>query len=224
MTDYYVKSTIAFFIFGAFHSVASHEKFKDIVKKFLGEYFVLYWFRLLYCLISVYLFYYIFRPLLFSQMGGSILTGITQEMFLTFKLINLLGIIISYMAFVQIDYFEFWGISQAFDGCKILLKIKTQPDDKGIAGVDRLEISGIYKFMRHPMLVGGFFMALSVAFLSKVTMYYFFLYSFYMLVGGYYEEKRLRKNLGELYVKYAKEVGVFYPKTLNFKKRYLVND
>lgn len=163
--------------------------------------------------------YEVFRPLLL-KLDTFPLFAMSFETEYALKSLNLLGIVITYWAFVQVDYLEFWGVKQAWHGFKIQLKGGPLTPFRNLAGVERLEINGVFGVMRHPMLVGGFFMALAAP-PSQSSLTYLSFYTIYMFVGGYYEEKRLRKNLGVLYTKYAKLVGVFYPKTLNFKSRVI---
>lgn len=223
MLQVYLILVIYFLLFALFHSVCSQEWFKDILAKFTGTFFVEYFYRFIYCIISLVLLYEVFRPTLF-KLDNYPLFSISYELEYLLKIVNLLGIIITYWAFLQVDYLEFWGIKQLGIGIKKILHWDfTVETIHNVAGVERLEITGIYKFMRHPMLVGGFFMALAAP-PSEASLCYLLFYSIYMLAGGFYEERRLRKNLGELYEKYSKEVGTFYPKTLNLKKRTINHD
>lgn len=223
MIQVYTLLAIYFLFFAIFHSLCSQEWFKNYLSKITGNFFIEYFYRFVYCLISIILLYEVFRPTLY-QLSTYPIISITPEIEFSLKIINLIGIIITYWAFLQVDYFEFWGIKQLIIGIKKIMKKDFQIEPvKDVAGIERLEITGIYKFMRHPMLVGGLFMALAAP-PSEGSLCYLGFYSLYMFAGGYYEEKRLRKNLGELYVKYSREVGSFYPKTLNFTKRTINHD
>lgn len=213
---------LTFAIFATFHSVCSQEFFKKKLEHFFGFSFVEYYWRLIYCTLSIVLLYEVFRPLLL-MLDTYPIVQVSYEVEYYLKMLNFLGVLVTYWAFLQVDYLEFWGVKQAWLGLKTQFAGAPRVPFKSLAGVDRLEINGVFGVMRHPMLVGGFFMALAAP-PSQSSLTYLGLYTIYMLVGGYYEEKRLRKNLGSLYTKYAEQVGACYPKSLNFKPKVFTND
>jgi protein-S-isoprenylcysteine O-methyltransferase Ste14 len=72
-------------------------------------------------------------------------------------------------------------------------------------------VNGIYKWVRHPMLVGGLLFLLTSG-PSLNNLMYTAMYTAYMLIGGYYEERRLVRIFGEDYQRYREQVGAFFPR------------
>ena len=207
-----IRFTVFFVVFALFHSITAQEWFKEKLAAVTGEFFVENFWRVFYCIIS-------FLLLKFTVTDAMLAPHFTELVFFhPIWVYNILpfvffsGLVIIYWAFVQVDYFEFWGLRQAYRGIRILLK-KEDPvkaDKIEVAGVDRLEIKGIYHFCRHPMLTGGFLMIVGSP-PTISTLSYAGLIFIYMIVGSHYEEKRLHKNIGPAYAQYCKEVGGFFP-------------
>ena len=114
-----------------------------------------------------------------------------------------------YAAFIQSDYLEFWGFRQAWRGISVLQGGATS--EVKLFGTHRLEIKGVYGWVRHPMLSAGLlFLLTSGPSLNNIV--YTVMYTAYMLIGGYYEERRLLRIFGEDYRAYQRRVGAFFPR------------
>ncbi len=214
----FAVALLSFFAFGLFHSLCAQEAFKERLGRLTSDFFVEHFWRLLYCLISWFLLYEIF----FKQIWISFPRAFQDQLIFPLwyniarGLIGIIGVGISYAAFLQFDYFEFWGLKQVGTGLKIMFLrfvrgIQWAPPRRELSGVDRFEARGIYKVIRHPMLVGGFLISFSYV-STIVGMIYLCLFTLYMVIGGYYEERRLIKNLGSAYTQYMNDVGGFLPK------------
>jgi methanethiol S-methyltransferase len=201
-----------FFILGVFHSVAAQDWFKDILKNKFGGFFVDHFCRINYCIISLGLLK-TFEVFSYQSFGPNeplfIYPDWIQAILAT---LGLVGAILLYWAFVQSDFFEYWGIKQSFIGIVKCINpnIKWDPN-KTQFGTNRLETKGIYKFSRHPMLTGGFLMIVSEN-SRPSTFLYSFLFLIYVLIGIIFEERRLIRIFGNEYRKYKLEVGAFFPK------------
>ena len=78
-------------------------------------------------------------------------------------------------------------------------------------GTHRLVVDGVYGWVRHPMLVAGLlFLLTSGPSLNNII--YTAMYLAYMLIGGYYEERRLIRIFGNDYLRYRRRVGTFTPR------------
>jgi len=60
-------------------------------------------------------------------------------------------------------------------------------------------------------LVGGLLFLLTSG-PSVNNLIYTAMYAAYMLIGGYYEERRLVRIFGEDYLRYQAQVGAFFPR------------
>ena len=85
---------------------------------------------------------------------------------------------------------------------------------------DRLNITGIYSLVRHPLYFGNFFMWLGLA---MMTGNFWFIIAFTLAYWVYYErimyaeEQFLRKKFGQTYLDWAACTPAFIP-SFNFKK------
>ncbi len=85
-----------------------------------------------------------------------------------------------------------------------------QTEEK-LFGTHRLEVTGVYGWVRHPMLVAGLLFLLTSG-PSLNNLVYTGMYTAYMLIGGYYEERRMVRIFGEDYLRYRCRVGAFFPR------------
>ena len=86
---------------------------------------------------------------------------------------------------------------------------------------DKLNTSGMYSLVRHPLYVGNFFMWLGP---SMLTANFWFICSFCLFYRIYYErimfaeEQFLRNKFGAYYLDWAKDVPSFIPNFKNYIK------
>lgn len=162
--------------------------------------------------------YGVYEPL--YELGVGTVTSVTLPLWLLniLAVVFFLGVFLTYWAFLEFDFLEFLGVKQCFQGLRGLV-MGHRPVKREIAGTDRLVVQGVYHVVRHPMLAGGFLMSIAgPPFLG--TYLYSLLFFVYMMVGVFYEERRLVKNLGQQYLDYKNEVGAFFPKPKQFVKFY----
>jgi protein-S-isoprenylcysteine O-methyltransferase Ste14 len=208
----YWQSIAVFALFGLFHSVTAREPFKNALARWSSPFLVDHFWRLLYCLIT----FYWYNQILWTIWGlhpsnKGWLIGYPDWAWQIITAIHLGSIAVIYTAFMQSDYLEFLGLKQAWRG---LLAAFGWPEPRSAPkqfGTQRLEVTGIYGWVRHPMLVGGLLFYLT----SGPTLNTFvlaLLYALYMVIGSRYEERRLIRIFGLDYVAYRKRVGAFVPR------------
>jgi len=121
------------------------------------------------------------------------------------------SIALLYAAFLQSDYLEFMGLKQASRGALICCGRAAARSPLKQFGTRRLEVHGVYGWVRHPMLVGGLLFLLtngpSLNNLAIIPMYVL-----YMVIGCHYEEQRLIQIFGQDYLNYRNQVGAFLPR------------
>ncbi len=207
----YGPSLLAFGVFALFHSVCAQEPFKRTLARLTGSFFVDHFWRLIYCILSYGALYYGVSSLHWGRNTEYDFWVIIYPDWLwqTITLFHLLSIALMYVAFIQSDYLEFWGFKQAWRGIMALFGFATP--DAGLFGTHRLVEHGIYGWVRHPMLSAGLMFLLTSG-PSQNNIVYTLMYTAYMLIGGYYEEKRLLRVFGDEYRAYQRAVGAFFPR------------
>jgi len=214
----YGPSLIAFGAFALFHSVCAQEPFKHALARVTGSFFVDHFWRLIYCVLSYGALYYGIAALHWGRnMGYDFWVIIYPDwVWQLITLLHLISIALMYAAFIQSDYLEFWGFKQAWRGMATLLGFAT-PDAR-LFGTHRLVVHGVYGWVRHPMLAAGLMFLLTSG-PSQNNIVYTLMYTTYMLIGGYYEEKRLLRVFGDEYRVYQRAVGAFFPRVQLLRAR-----
>jgi hypothetical protein len=209
----YWESFAAFCAFGLFHSITAREPFKNALARWTSPLFVDHYWRLTYCLIS-FVWYY--------QIIGRLHWGLHPEydvwlirypewLWQSITAAHLGSIAVIYAAFLQSDYLEFLGLRQAWRGARVWRGRAEPRLPLRQFGSRRLEVSGVYGWVRHPMLVGGLLFLLTCR-PTQNTLVFTLMYAGYMVVGSRYEERRLIQIFGPEYGAYRNRVGGFVPR------------
>jgi protein-S-isoprenylcysteine O-methyltransferase Ste14 len=76
----------------------------------------------------------------------------------------------------------------------------------------KLVVNGLYRYVRHPLYTAGlaFIWLTPVMTLNLLAMNLGF--TFYILVGALYEERKLLKEYGEIYAQYQQETPMLIPR------------
>ena len=82
-----------------------------------------------------------------------IATRVTER--LRRRKVHLGSIAVIYAPLLQSDYLEFLGLRQAWGGLEAWLERPHSRSSPKQFGLQRLEVSGVYGWARHPMLAGG---------------------------------------------------------------------
>ena len=210
--DSYGASLTAFAVFGLLHSVGAQEPFKNALTRWTSLFFVDHFWRLIYCALSYWALYYGVAALHWARNTDYDvwLVAYPDWLWQIIVVLHLGSIALLYAAFLQSDYLEFLGFKQAYRGLLKLLGRAPPMSDIKLFGTHRLEDTGVYGWVRHPMLVAGLLFLVTSG-LSLNNIVYTAMYTGYMLIGGYYEEKRMIKVFGDDYRRYQQRVGAFFP-------------
>ena len=106
-----------------------------------------------------------------------------------------------FLATFMIDHFELFGLKQAYYHFK-------QHELPELTFVK----SGFYAYVRHPIMTGMLIGIWCVPMMSVSLLMMSIGFTAYILVGVYFEEKKLKRMLGEQYDVYCQEVGSIIPK------------
>ena len=209
----YWESLTAFFLFAGFHSLAAREPFKQALARSTSPFFVDHFWRLIYCAVSFVWYYQVIGTLHWGLHPGNDawLVRYPDWSWQVITSIHVGSVVLIYAAFLQSDYLEFLGLRQAWLGVQALRgRANTYPPLRQF-GAQRLEVSGVYGWVRHPMLVGGLLFLLTCR-PTQNTLVFTLMYAAYMIVGSHYEERRLIQIFGPDYGAYRNRVGGFVPR------------
>jgi protein-S-isoprenylcysteine O-methyltransferase Ste14 len=212
LQDYW-PSLLAFGLFGLLHSVGAREPFKQALARWTSPFFVEHFWRILYCALSFVALYSGVASLHWARHVENDVWLIVYPDWLwqVITVLHLGSIALLYVAFFQSDYLEFLGVTQAWRGILALCGRPASPTTLELFGTHRLVVTGLYAWVRHPMMMAGLLFLLTSG-PSLNNLIYTAMYTAYMVIGGYYEERRLIRIFGEDYVHYRARVGAFYPR------------
>ncbi|ABD68113.1 putative conserved integral membrane protein [Rhodoferax ferrireducens T118] len=209
----YGAALVAFVLFAVFHSVGAHEPLKHALARWTSPFWVDHFWRVAYCSLSFGALYGGVSALLWGRNGGNNvwLVDYPDWLWQALTILHLGSIGLLYAAFLQSDYLEFLGLKQAWRGLRVLAGRAVEPTPVALFGSQRLVTTGVYAWVRHPMLAGGLLFLLTSG-PSANNLVYTLMYTGYMLLGGYYEERRMVKIFGDDYLSYRIRVGAFCPR------------
>ena len=209
----YWPSLLAFLGFGALHSVCAQEAFKAWLARWTTSFFVEHFWRVTYCSLSYVALYDGIAVLHWGwhPTANGWLIDYPDWLWRTLLLGHLGALALTYAAFLQNDYLEFWGLRQAWRGLRTLLGRPAPSAPLELFGTHRLVVRGVYRWIRHPVLMGGFLFLITSG-PSKNNVVFAGMYLTYMLAGAAFEERRLIRLFGEAYSQYRREVGAFIPR------------
>ncbi|MFC5523631.1 NnrU family protein [Polaromonas jejuensis] len=216
LLENYGAALIAFSLFAVLHSIGAHEPLKNALARWTSPFFVEHFWRLVYCALSLAALYGGVAALLWGRHAeNDVWLFIYPEwLWQVLTAIHLGSIGLLYAAFLQSDYLEFLGLKQAWHGLRMLANRAAGPalaPSMALFGSQRLVTTGVYAWVRHPMLVGGLVFLLTSG-PSLNNLVYTAMYVIYMLAGSLYEERRLVRVFGEDYLRYRARVGAFCPR------------
>lgn len=212
LRDYW-PSLAAFGLFGLLHSIGAREPFKNALARRTSPFFVEHFWRLLYCTLSYVALYYGVATLHWARhVENDVWLIVYPDWFWQLiTAVHLGSIGLLYVAFFQSDYLEFLGFKQAWRGILPRLGRPARQPPLELFGTHRLVVDGVYAWVRHPMMVGGLLFLLTSG-PSLNNLIYTALYTAYMVIGGYYEDRRLVEIFGAEYLRYRDRVGAFFPR------------
>ena len=188
-----------FVVFSIPHSILASEKFKSAIAKKIGSLIAFY--RLAYNLLSLLSLYLIYE---LSPKPSITIYDLTFPFDLIVLIPQLAALAGIFWSFKYICVEEFLGISQInryFQG-----SYSSELDEEMT-----LLIGGPYKYSRHPVY---FFSIIFLLFRPTMDLFYltfFICISVYFYVGSIYEEKKLVRHFGDIYLRYQKSVPRIFP-------------
>jgi protein-S-isoprenylcysteine O-methyltransferase Ste14 len=97
---------------------------------------------------------------------------------------------------LQTDTLNFIGLGQLFQE-------KEQPS--------KLVVGGLYRYMRHPLYTAGLLFLWLTPSVSLNSLTLYIASTFYILIGAYFEERKLLREFGQAYAEYKKKTPMIVP-------------
>ncbi|MEZ0396234.1 MAG: isoprenylcysteine carboxylmethyltransferase family protein [Anaerolineales bacterium] len=191
---------LAVLCWGALHSWLASPQAKDLARRRLGERFMCFY-RLAYNLFAGLSFLPVLalviwlpdRPLyrLPLPWAGLMVAG------------QVLALVALTAGFLQSDPAEFLGLRQITGGC--------QRNDPLAARGGELIVSGLYRHVRHPLYTAGlaFLWLLPVMTVNLLALN--LALTIYIVIGAFFEERKLVAEFGEQYLRYRAATPMFVP-------------
>ena len=194
---------LAVLLWGFIHSLLASMTAKDLARRWLGEKLARFY-RLAYNL---------FAGLSFIPVLVIAAITIDQRLYIIplpwsalMVIGELLAVITLLVGFRQTDAWEFLGLRQLTEAAT-----SGQPDGPLDARRGHLVTSGLYRYVRHPLYSAG----LAFIWLTPVMTVHVLVINIsltvYIMVGAYFEERKLRREFGQEYANYAAVTPMFFP-------------
>lgn len=187
--------------FGAKHTYMAGDRFKNWYKNYFNEATT----RSTYVLATgVYVFVML---ALWAPLDGAIwqATGAYELVALAFVA---LGWSVLFSATFMINHFELFGLQQAWRAF-----VKLPPLTL------RFTQRGFYRWVRHPIMTGLLIALWSTPHMTTDRFIMAIAMTLYVFVGLFFEERKLKRNLGDTYKDYCQNVGMLLPK-LRLARKY----
>jgi len=179
--------------FGFVHSLLARASIKHLLQPLFGRAY-----RISYNLFSAL---YIGLVII----GGQIVLGensvkfeIGNELAYLAIVIQLSGVIIILFGLTQYDLGRFSGVTQLHQG------------DSLTADEEPLHITGMHRYVRHPLYLGAYLYLLGGA-VSEFGIQTALWGCLYLWVGTWFEERSLVKQYGRVYLEYKEKVPAIFP-------------
>ena len=183
---------IAVILWGIIHSFMASFRFKDFLRRTLGDGFMKFY-RLLYNIFSVVSFV----PILYLMVvlpnedlyqmpppwSGLMLAG------------QGISVILLFVAVLQTDTLSFVGLRQLFE------------EEKS----GRLIVSGFYRYVRHPLYTFSLLILWLSPTMSINSFIVYLALTVYILIGAYFEERKLVREFGQEYEDYRSVTPMLVP-------------
>jgi protein-S-isoprenylcysteine O-methyltransferase Ste14 len=198
-------ATLAFWCFALLHSTLVSHRFQKWVERRVGEVLMLAFYRLAFTLIN---------GVFLSILGLIILTIPDRNLYSTsgalcwaLRSLQIVGLVLLLLSARGVDLLEFVGLRQAL----YFLVHKEASEKVRPFREEGLDISGMYRVVRHPMYFSVLVMMWATPAMSLVYLTLALNVSLYFCIGSYLEERRLVAQFGPEYVRYQEQVPRLVP-------------
>lgn len=107
------------------------------------------------------------------------------------------AVVFVFIGILQRDLLEFFGLRQLVEETPVQS--------------EELFVKGLYRWVRHPLYTAGFVLMWATPVMTVNLLVFYLGLSLYLVIGAYYEERKLLQEFGEAYRRYQKAVPMFLP-------------
>ena len=189
--------TLAVLLWGVIHSVTASLGAKDWVRHALGN-TGLRFYRLSFNVFSVISFV----PILWLMiiLPDKVLYRVPAPWMYLFLVGQLTSVVLLVVGVLQTDTLSFVGLRQLIEG-------QERPS--------QLVTHGLYRWVRHPLYTAGLLFIWLTPVMSQNTLVVILAATVYIIVGAFFEERKLKREFGQEYEEYRSETPMLIP-GLNF--------
>lgn len=183
---------LALVLWGVVHSWLASHQVKNILQNKFSERFMR-GYRLLYNVFAVITFAAIFY--LMRILPDNLVYQVSAPRYILMFGGQLIALLIILLSVLQAGALSFLGLNQLFD------------KDKTAHNVTR----GLYRFVRHPLYTGILLFIWLTPTMTQNSLTVYLGSTLYILVGAYFEEKKLVQDFGDEYIQYMRKVPMIIP-------------
>jgi len=187
-----VELALAILVWGFIHSLLASRRVKDQVQKSVGEWIRTYY-RMIYNIFATFTFGLIVLGSTFVK-DKTLYFIPTPWLYLT-AFIQLVSLLLLLVGLKQTGAAAFLGLSQLI-GKEEPLTLKTD---------------GLYAYVRHPLYTTGLILLWLIPVMTTNRLIISLSLTIYILIGAYFEEKKLLVEFGDEYRNYIQKVPMLLP-------------
>lgn len=179
-------------LWGVIHSIMASLGFKSLLQRTFGD-SVMKFYRLFYNAFSVLSF----APILYLMivLPNRDLYQVPAPWSYLMLAGQGISVILLFVAVLQTDTLSFVGLRQIFS------------DNKS----EGLIVNGFYRFVRHPLYTFGLLILWLTPNMSVNSLIVYISLTIYILVGAYFEERKLLREFGQEYAGYQQSTPMLIP-------------
>ncbi|MGD8406828.1 MAG: isoprenylcysteine carboxylmethyltransferase family protein [Anaerolineales bacterium] len=185
--------TLAVFLWGIVHSIMASLEAKGWIQRTIGNAGMRFY-RLGYNLFSVVSF----APILWLMvvLPDKVLYRVHAPWMYLFLTGQLAAVVLLIVGVLQTDTLSFIGLRQLIEG------EKRSP---------RLVTGGLYHWVRHPLYTAGLLFIWLTPLMSQNSLIVIIAATIYIIVGAFFEERKLKREFGQEYEEYRSKTPMLVP-------------
>ncbi len=185
--------TLAVLLWGIVHSIMASLKTKVWVQRTLGEAGKRFY-RLFFNVFSVISF----LPVLWLMVSlpNQVLYRIPAPWVYLSLAGQLAAVVMLVVGVLQTDTLSFIGLRQLIEGEERSARLITR---------------GLYRWVRHPLYTAGLLFIWLIPVMSQNTLIVVIAATVYIIMGAFFEERKLKREFGQAYEKYRAETPMLVP-------------